>query len=48
MTTRTPPARSRPVPLWLGGLAGLVLTVLAAGMLWALAIGLENFSRIGV
>jgi hypothetical protein len=36
------------VPIWLRALGGLALTLIAGGMLYAVAIAVANFSRIGV
>jgi hypothetical protein len=35
-------------PLWLRALGGLALALLGAAMLYAVAIGLANYTRIGV
>ena len=35
-------------PLWLRGLGALALVAIGAAALYAVAIGIENFSRIGV
>ncbi len=35
-------------PGWLWALGGLALVAIGASMLYALAIGVTNFSRIGV
>lgn len=35
-------------PLWLRALGGLALAAIAGGMLYAIGIGVVNFSRIGV
>jgi hypothetical protein len=35
-------------PLWLRGLGALALALIGAAMLYAVAIGLVNYSRIGV
>ena len=36
------------VPIWLRALGALALTALGGAMLYAIAIGVLNFSRIGV
>jgi hypothetical protein len=36
------------VPLWLRALGALAVTAIGASMLYAIAIGVVNFSRIGV
>lgn len=43
MSQRTPAA-----PIWLRALGALALTALGGAMLYAVAIGAANFSRIGV
>jgi len=43
-----PDARPVPAPLWLRLLGGAVLAVMAAGMAYAVAIGLLRFPEIGV
>lgn len=37
-----------PSPLWLRLLGGVVLALMGAGLLYAVAIGLQNAGRIGV
>jgi len=37
-----------PVPIWLRAIGGLALAAIGGAMLYAIAIGIENFSRIGV
>jgi hypothetical protein len=36
------------VPVWLRALGGVALILIAGGMLYAVAIAVANFSRIGV
>jgi hypothetical protein len=36
------------VPVWLRALGGLALAAIGGAMLYAVAIGIANFSRIGV
>jgi hypothetical protein len=45
--TRVPDGRHT-VPVWLRALGGVALAAIAAGMLYAVAIAVANFSRIGV
>lgn len=44
---QTAQTRVRP-PFWLRALGGLALVAIGASLAYAVAIGLENFSRIGV
>jgi hypothetical protein len=41
-------AGSRPVPVWLRAGGTLALVAIGAAMAYAVAIGIANFSRIGV
>ena len=47
MQTRDPGGRPK-VPLWLRALGGVALAAIGGGMLYAVAIAVANFSRIGV
>jgi hypothetical protein len=38
----------RAVPIWLRAFGALALTALGGAMLYAIAIGIVNYSRIGV
>jgi hypothetical protein len=40
--------RAATVPLWLRALGGVAVAAIGGGMLYAIAIGLANISRIGV
>lgn len=42
------PSSSRPAPIWLRVLAGAMIALMAAALGYAVAIGVGNFSQIGV
>ena len=47
LQTRDPGVRPK-VPVWLRALGGVALAAIGGGMLYAVAIAVANFSRIGV
>jgi hypothetical protein len=48
MSQREPGSDVPLVPAWLRALAGVALAAIAAAAAYAVAIGVANFSRIGV
>jgi hypothetical protein len=48
MSERHGGAGAQPAPLWLRALGALVLAAMGGAMVYAVAIGIANWSRIGV
>jgi hypothetical protein len=48
MAQRQPDSLRSPIPRWLRVLGALAIAAMAAGAVYAVAIGAANFGRIGV